>query len=133
MGRYTLPLSKATPIGRNSHRHRTLMATQTMVQAPTQHGHRDHPLPGLTRPITPRKARLARGGRTKMERRGFSTATPAWLHTRRGAIGCTFRTPSHGVADLRAINVHPPVHPRTTRYKLRELDTHAPWTFTMTA
>jgi hypothetical protein len=68
-----------------------------------------------------------------MERRGLLTATPAWLHTRRGAIGRTLRTPNPSVADLRSITVHSPIHPQPARYKLRELDAHAPWTSTMTA
>jgi hypothetical protein len=68
-----------------------------------------------------------------MERRGFSIATLAWLHTRRGAIELTLRTPSPSVADLRSITVLPSLHPRPARYKLRELDAHAPWTPTMTA
>jgi hypothetical protein len=50
-----------------------------------------------------------------MERRGFSTATPVWLDTRRGAIGRTLRTPSPSVADLLSIICHPLVHPRPTR------------------
>jgi hypothetical protein len=49
MGRTTLLLRKATPFGRSSHRHRTLLVPQTMVSKATQHGHRDHPLPRLTR------------------------------------------------------------------------------------
>jgi hypothetical protein len=77
-GRTTLPLRKATPIGRSTHRRRTLLAPQAMVSIATQHGRRDHPLPRLTRHVLPRGARLARRGRTTMmERRGFSTATPA--------------------------------------------------------
>jgi hypothetical protein len=99
----------------------------------TQHGHRDHSLPRLTRPILLRTARLARGGRkTGMERRGFSTATPAWLHTRRGAIWRTLRGFSLGVSDLRSVIFHPPVHPRPARHKLREPNAHAPWTSSMT-
>jgi hypothetical protein len=83
----TRPLCKTTLIGRSGHRHLTLMAPQTVVLGLAEHGHRDHPLPRLTRHALPRSARLARGGRTtRMEHRGFSTATPAWLHTRRGAI-----------------------------------------------
>jgi hypothetical protein len=122
MGRTTLPLRKATPVGRCSHRHRTLLAPQTLVSRATYHGHRDHPLLRLTRHVLPRTARLARGGRTtRMERRGFSTATPAGLHTRRGVIGRTLRTPSPSTADLRSITCHPPVHPRSARYKLRKL------------
>jgi hypothetical protein len=133
VGRSTRSLRKTSPIGRSSHRHRILLAPQTVVSAPTQHGNRDHPLPRLTRPILPRSARLAQGGRTnRMEHRGFSTATPAWLHTRRGAIGRTPRTFSPSVADLRANTFHPHVHLRPGCYKLREPDVHAPWTSTMT-
>jgi hypothetical protein len=78
--------------------------------------------------------RLARGGRTtKMERRRFSIAMPARLHTWRGEVGRKLRPPSPSVADLRSINVHPLVHPRRARYKLREPDAHAPWTSTVTS
>jgi hypothetical protein len=112
MGRTTLSLRKATPVGRCTHRHRTLLAPQTLVSRATYHGHRDHPLPRLARHVLPRTTRLARGGRTtRMERRGFLTATPAGLHTRRGVILRTLRTPSPSIADLRSITCHPPVHP----------------------
>jgi hypothetical protein len=67
-----------------------------------------------------------------MKCRGFSTATPAWLHTRKGAIGRTLRTSSPSVADLRPNTVHLPVHSRPSRYKLRDPDAQAPWTPTMT-
>jgi hypothetical protein len=67
-----------------------------------------------------------------MECRGFSIATPAGLHTRRGAIWCALRTSSPSVVDLRSITFHPPQHPRPTRYKLRKPDAHAPWTSTNT-
>jgi hypothetical protein len=97
-----------------------LLAPQTMVSTATKHGHRDHPLPRLTRHVLPRTAQLARGGwTTMMQPRGFSTATPAWLHTCRGAIGRTQRTPSPTIADLRSITCRPPIHPRPARYKLR--------------
>jgi hypothetical protein len=44
------------------------------------------------------------GGRTTMvERGGLSAATPAWLHTRRGAIGRTLRTTIPKIADLRPL------------------------------
>jgi hypothetical protein len=72
------------------------------------------------------------GVEPRMEHRGFSTATPAWLHTRRGAIGRTLRTASPSSADIRAMTSHPPMPSRPVRYKLRELDAHAPWTATMT-
>jgi hypothetical protein len=133
VGRSTRPLRKAIQVGRSNHSHRALLAPQTVASKPAQHGHRDHPLPRLTRPILPRAARLARGGRTTMmEHRGFSTATPALLHTRRGAIERTLRTSSPSVADLRDSTFHPPVHLRLARCKLREPDAHAPWTSTMT-
>jgi hypothetical protein len=78
MGRTTLRVRKATPVGPISHRHRIALIPQTMVSTTTKHGHQDHPLPRLTRHALPRTARLARGGRTtRMERRGTSTATPA--------------------------------------------------------
>jgi hypothetical protein len=131
--RTTRPLRKTTPVGRIGHRHRTQLAPQTVVPRLAQHGHRDHPLPRLTRHVLPRSARLARGGRTtKMEHRGLSTATPALMHTRTCAIGRTLRTSSPSVADLRTSTVHPPVHSRMTMYNLREPDAHAPWTATMT-
>jgi hypothetical protein len=67
-----------------------------------------------------------------MERRGFSTATPAWLHTRKSAIERTLRTSNPSVADLRASIFHPQVLSRPSRYTMREPDAHAPWTSTMT-
>jgi hypothetical protein len=67
-----------------------------------------------------------------MEHRGFSTATPAWLHTRRGAIGRTLRTSGPSVTDLRASSFHSQVHSRPARYTMREPNAHAPWTATMT-
>ena len=67
-----------------------------------------------------------------MEHRGFSTATPAWLHTRRGAIGRTLRTANSSLTDLRAMVTYPPKPSRPVRYTLREPDAHAPWTATMT-
>jgi hypothetical protein len=47
-------------------------------------------------------------------------------------MGRTLRTFSPGVADLRSVTFHSLVHPRLTRYKLREPDAHAPWTSSMT-
>jgi hypothetical protein len=74
----TRPLCKTTPVGRSVHRHRFVLAPQTVVLGLTHLGHRDHPLPPLARHVLPRTARLARWGRTNMmERRGFSTTTPA--------------------------------------------------------
>jgi hypothetical protein len=130
--RSTRPLRKATPLGRSSDRHRAVLASQNVVLTPAQHCHRDHKLPRLTRPILLRPAQLSRRDRTtEMDHRGFSIATPAWLHTRIGAIGRTLRTASPSVAYIRASIFHPPVHSRPTRYKLREPDAHAPWTATM--
>jgi hypothetical protein len=68
-----------------------------------------------------------------MEHRGFSTATPAWLHTRTGAIGRTLRAASSSLTDLRAMVNHPPKPSRSVRYTLREPDAHTPCTATMTA
>jgi hypothetical protein len=127
------PLCETTPIGGSCYRHRTALAPKTVVLELTQLGHRDHPLPRLARPVFPRSARLARGGRTTMmEHRGFSTATPAWLHSRRGAIGRTLRTASSNLTDLSAMVNHPTKPSRPVRNTLREPDAHAPWTATMT-
>jgi hypothetical protein len=130
----TRPLCKTAPVGCSGYRHRTIMAPQTVVSELAQLGHRDHPLPRLARLVLPRSARLARGGRTtRMIHHGFSTATPAWLHIRRGAIGRTLQTASPSFTDLRALISHPPMPSRPVRYKLREPNAHAPWTATMTS
>jgi hypothetical protein len=124
--RLTPPLRKTTPVGRIGYRHHTLVATQAMVPTAPQHGHRDHPLPRHTRPFLPWTARLARGGRTtRVERGGLSTATPASLHTRRGAVGRTLRTTSPKFVDLRSLTYRPPVRPRPARYQLRKPEAQA--------
>jgi hypothetical protein len=81
-------LRKTTTVESASYRHRTTMARHAMVLARTLHGSRDHPLSRHTRPLNSRATRLEQDGRTtRVERGGLSAATPAWLHTRRGAIG----------------------------------------------
>jgi hypothetical protein len=67
-----------------------------------------------------------------LERGCLSTATPALLHTRRGALGRTLLTTSPKIADIRPLVYNSPVRPRPTRYQLRELDAHAPWTSAVT-
>jgi hypothetical protein len=81
-------------------------------------------LPGGPRPILSRQARQARGGRTsRVERRGLSALTPAWLYTQRGAIGRALR-PDRLISTLQRVR---PLRTGPPRYCLQFGTAPAPW------
>jgi hypothetical protein len=127
LGSITRNNREATAIKSGNYRIRTTLAQRAVVIVATQHGSHDHPLPRVTRPLLFMATRLVQGDRAAtMERRGFSTTMPAWLHTRLGVIGLTLRTTSPRITDLRPLAQAPPGRPRNARYPLREATAQAP-------
>jgi hypothetical protein len=127
-------LRETTTVESGSCRHRTTLATHAMALASTLHGSRDHPLSRHTLSLNSMATRHEQDGRTtRVERGGISAPTPAWLHTRMGAIGRTLRATSPHIASLLSLSHPPPERPRNDRNLSHNATTNAPWIATMTS
>jgi hypothetical protein len=102
--RNTVTCRQTHPIGGRLHYNRPVLARHAMIPTAVPLGHRHRALPPFTQLVLSRAARLSRGGRTtNVDHHSLSAAAPAWLHTRRGAIGRSLRSKARTIATSHAL------------------------------
>ena len=128
----------AATFGSGSDRGGPPMGGQGMVSSPARGSRRLRGISPVPRPVLPRLAGLARGGRAgRLERHSHAPAVPAWRHLRAAAAATQ---PSAGITVRRggpathlAITDPPASHQPSRRYQLQPARVHPAWQASMKA